>query len=122
MVQYDFEKLWLLAMGNSTLIVKAFKRLVNGEEGYEHLKGTSFILNPTVVTNNTHNLTNQQLAEYLGILALRPLHYYNQDGYIDLDMARVPSWVTASVVKSIPLIKIHNTKLKFLEENKICQD
>lgn len=122
MILYDFEKLWLLAMGNSELIVKAFKRLVNGESGYEHLKGQDFIVNPRVVTHNTHNLTNQQLAEYLGILAMRPLHYYYQDGYIDLDMTRVPSWVPASIVKSNPLIKIKQAKLKFIQEIKLCQD
>ncbi len=116
MILYDFEKLWLLAMGNSELIVKAFKRLVNSEAGYENLKGTDFIVNPRVITHNTHNLTYQQLAEYLGILAMRPLQYYQQDGYIDLDMARVPSWVPASIVKSNPLIKISKTKLKFIQE------
>ena len=109
-------------MGNSDLIVKAFKRLVNGESGYENLKGQDFIVNPRVVTHNTRNLTNQQLAEYLGILAMRPLQYYHQDGYIDLDMARVPSWVPASIVKSNPLINITQAKLKFIEEITLCQD
>lgn len=122
MVQYDFEKLWLLCYGNSELMVKAFKRLVNGEIGYGTLKGQDFIVNPTVITRNTHNLTYQQLAEYLGILALRPLHYYKQTGYIDLDMARVPSWIPATIVKKHPLISIDKSILKFKEETKLCQD
>lgn len=116
MITYDFEKLWILALGNSELIVEAFKRLVNGEPGYEKLKGQDFIINPRVVTHNTHNLTNQQLAEYLGLLAMRPLHYYKQGGYKDLEMARVPSWIHANIVKSNPLIQVIKTELKFIEE------
>ncbi|BAV81270.1 hypothetical protein [Vibrio phage VCPH] len=122
MIQYSYEKLWLLSFGNAEVLVKAFKKLYDGEPGYEVLKGDDFIVNPSVIIDNPYRLTYQQLAEYLGILALRPLIHFKQFGYTDLDMARVPSWVSASIVKTNPLIVINQSKLIFKEENIICQD
>lgn len=122
MIQFSYEKLWLLSFGNAEVLIKAFKKLHDGESGYEVLKGSNFIVNPSVVIDNPYRLTNQQLAEYLGILALRPLAHYKLHGYTDLDMARVPAWVSASIVKTHPLITIKQSKLIFKEENTICQD
>lgn len=120
MVKYNYEKLWLLSFGNAELIVKAFTKLAQGAKTYEALRGDNFIVNERIVIDNPYKLTYQQLAEYLGILALRPLQHYSLHGYTDLDMARVPSWVSASIVKTNPLIEIKQSKLIFIEET-ICQ-
>lgn len=122
MVKYDYEKLWLLSFGNAELIVKAFTKLAQGAATYECLKGDDYIVNERIVIDNPHKLSYQQLAEYLGILALRPLQQYILYGYTDLDMARVPSWVSASIVKSNPLIEIKQAKLIFIEETICHQD
>ena len=121
MLFYSYENLWTLAFGNAELIVKAFTKLYNKEEGYACLTGTDFIVNPKVIVTNKYNLTYQQRAEYLGMLALRPYSAYLQNGYTDLDMARIPDWVSAAVVREHPLIEINKSKLIFKEEN-ICQD
>ncbi|CAL9971261.1 hypothetical protein VPHD51_0034 [Vibrio phage D51] len=121
MLFYSYDKLWTLAFGNAELIVKAFTKLYFKEEGYACLAGNDFIVNPSVIVMNKYNLTYQQRAEYLGLLALRPYSSYHQNGYTDLDMARIPNWVSAAVVKEHPLIEIYKSKLIFKEEN-ICQD
>lgn len=122
MVRYDYEKLWLLSFGNAELIVKAFIKLAQGAATYGVLRGDDFIVNERTIIDNPHKLTYQQLAEYLGILALRPLQHYSLHGYTDLDMARVPSWVSASIVKTHPLIEIKQSKLIFIEETICHQD
>ncbi|CAL9957844.1 hypothetical protein VPHD249_0032 [Vibrio phage D249] len=121
MQRFSYEKLFRLAFGNAELIVEAFRLLYQKREDYQCLTGDDFIVNPRIIYHNTYNLTHQQLAEYLGILSLRSYAQYKTHGYTDLEMARIPSWVPADVVKSHPLIEIKANKLHFKEEI-LCQD
>lgn len=116
MIFYSFEKLWLLGLGNPMIMVKAFQELVAGTEGYEVLKGEDFIVHQGVVTQNPYNLSYQQLAEYLGLCALRNYQNYRTIGYTDLDMAHVPEWVQPEVVKNHPLISLNKSSLIFEKE------
>ena len=119
MIFFNFETIWLLALGNSELIVKLFHRLVNKDTGYKVLEGKSYIVNPQVITENPYNLNYQQLAEYLGILSLRNYQHYIINGNTDLDMAYIPEYIEPTVVTNNPLIEINQSNLIFKKE-KIC--
>lgn len=120
-MRFSYSKLFTLAFGNAEIIVKAFNKLYEKDAAYMCLTGEDFIVNPKVIYHNTYKLTYQQRAEYLGLLALRNYAHYSIHGHTDLEMARIPSWITADVVTNSPLIEIKQNKLIFKEEN-ICQD
>lgn len=120
-MRYSYSKLFTLAFGNAEIIVKAFNKLYEKDSAYMCLTGDDFIVNPKVIYHNTYNLTYQQQAEYLGMLSLRSYSHYSLQGHTDLEMARIPSWITADVVTNSPLIEIKSNKLIFIEEI-ICQD
>lgn len=113
---FNFETIWLLALGNPKIMIELFTELVSGTEGYEMLEGSDFILNPQVIIQNPYNLTYQQLAEYLGILALRNYQTFKTTRDTDLDMAYVPEYIEPRVVKTNPLIEIQKSKLIFKKE------
>lgn len=116
---FNYEALYLLALGNSEVMVKLFEDYIADNTGHDVLNGDNFILNPQVVTQNPYNLTYQQRAEYLGLCSLRNYQTYATTGYTDLNMAYVPEYIEPNVVKSNPLIRINKTELIFIEEN-IC--
>lgn len=116
MTFFDYEKIWLLALGNPMLMIKLFRKVVEQTEGYQTLEGENFILNPSVILDNPNNLTYQQLSEYLGLCALRNFQTYKQTRDTDIDMAYVPEYIHATVVKTNPLIQIHKSKLIFYKE------
>lgn len=115
---FDYEKIYVVSGGNSDLIVYYFKALAANPTMYPNLVGSSFILNETIVTKNPYKLTNRQLAEYLGVLALRSYANYKFTKDSGLDIEAFPSWVPKQVVTTNPLIAINRTKLNFIEEIK----
>lgn len=119
MVLFDFEKIWLLSLGQPHLILRYFKYLYLGYYDYRSLRGTNFILNPEIVINNPYKLSQQQLAEYLGICALRNYANYQQTGDADLELEYFPPWVPRQVVDTNPLFAIKQTKLIYLKENNL---
>lgn len=116
MILFDYEKIWLLSLGKPNLILLYFKRIYNKEPKYSCLIGNNFILNPEVVIENPYKLSKRQLAEYLGLCALRNYAKYQQFKDVDLEMEYFPPWIPRIVVDSNPLIAIDKTKLIFLKE------
>lgn len=116
MTFYSYENLWLIALGNSKIMVSLFKELVAGTEGYAALTGDDFIVHQGVVTQNPYNLTDQQLAEYLGICALRNYQDYRLTGLTDLEIAYVPEWIPQNVIINNPLLSINKSTILFHKE------
>ena len=115
---FDYERIYLLARGNSDLIVKLFNRMLTEPDAHQLLVGSSFILNESTIVNNPYKLSNRQLAEYLGILSLRNYAEYKFTNDPSLDMQYVPVWIPRSVIDTNPLIAINKSKIIFKEEIK----
>lgn len=118
MLFFDFEKIFLLAKGNSKSIVQLIRRMVSNPEMCKPLLGMSFIINESIIIDNPRKLSDRQLAEYLGILSFRSYAEYKFTGDSSLDMQYLPTWVHKSVVEENPLIAINKSKLTFIEEIK----
>lgn len=118
MLFFDYEKIFLIAKGNSKLMVDLIRRMYNEPEATKMLRGNSYILNEEVIVFNTYKLTNRQLAEYLGVLSLRNYAEYKFSGDSSLDMQVIPPWVPKVVFENNPLIAIQKSKITFIEEIK----
>lgn len=121
MILYDFEKIWLLSMGQPKLMIQYFSRLAWGNPNYFFLKGSSFIINPEVILDRRfriadQKLTEQQKAEHLGMCSLRNYANYRQAKDVDLELEYIPPWVPRIVVDESPLYTINRTKLIFISE------
>jgi hypothetical protein len=116
MTFYSYERLYVLSGGNSDLIVTYFNNLVRNIDLYSDLVGGSFIVNEKIITRNPYRLSNQVLAEYLGILSFRNYASYKFTRNPDLSIELLPPWVPKSVVENNPLIEIKQPNLKFSEE------
>lgn len=119
MIFYNFESLYIISGGNSDLLIKYFNTLCETPYMAKALIGSSFILNPTVILHNQFNLTNQQLAEYLGVLSIRNYTNYTLNGETSLDIVLVYPWIPRAVLESNPLIEIKQNKLHFTQEENI---
>lgn len=116
MLFYDYEKIYILSVGRSDLILHYLKKLKDEPDAHKMLLGNSFIINEDVVIRNTRHLTKQQLAEYLGILSIRSYSTYLLTEDSSLDMEMLYPWIPKTVVETNPLIAIKQTKLIFNEE------
>ncbi len=101
---YNYEKLCLLSMRRSNLILRYFKE--------HNIEGISFIRKEGIVTDNPFNLSDRTLAEYLGLCALR--NY--PETHLSLD--KLPPWIPLQVVKENPLVKLTENEIKFIHEEK----
>lgn len=117
MLFYDYEKIYILARGNSSLIVQIIRRMVDDPEAHVMLTGRSFILNENTIVYNKRKLSDRQLAEYLGLLSFRNYAEYSFSKDASLDMQYIPPWVPRAVIEHHPLIAINKSKLTFIEEN-----
>lgn len=117
MTFFNYENLWLLALGNPKVMVKLFTNYVDKGEGKEVLDGENFVLNPQVVIQNPYRLTYQQRAEYLGICALRNYQHYRQSGNTDIRMEYVPEYISPKVITTHPLIQIKDNLIILQKEN-----
>lgn len=118
MVFYDFEKMWIVSGGNSDLMLLYFKALVRGDSFALPLKGENFIVNEKIVTQNPEKFSNRELAEYLGLCALRNYSNYRIHGITSLELEYVPNWIPANVVRSNPLINLNKSTIYFINEEK----
>lgn len=116
MLFFDFEKIFLLAKGNSKSIVHLIRRMAENPEANKPLLGMSFIINESTIIDNNRKLSDRQLAEYLGILSFRSYAEYKFTGDPSLDMQYLPTWIPKQVVEENPLIAINKSKLNFIEE------
>lgn len=116
MILFDFEKIWLLSLGQPHLMIRYFKYLYLKRYDYRSLAGNNFIVNPEIIIRNPYRLSNQQLAEYLGLCALRNYANYQQSKEVNLELEYFPPWIPKQVVEANPLIELNKTKLIFLKE------
>lgn len=107
---FNYEKLYLAARGDSSTIVKLFKE--------ENVPGLNWILNESIVIDNPLLLSDRELAEYLGLCALRNYSDYTIYKSKDLDLYMIPLWIPEEVIKSNPLVEINKTHLIFKYEGK----
>lgn len=96
MRKFDYEKLYLLSLGESNTLLKFFRQ--------SNVTGNHYIKNERIVVANPHRLSDRTLAEYLGLCSLRT---YPE---VDLPVERLPPWVPMSIVQENPLIKLSNDK------------
>lgn len=116
MIFFNYEKLYVLSGADSSLIVLYFTNLVRDINMYKDLVGGSFVVNEKVITNNPYRLSNQQLAEYLGILSFRNYANYKFTRDSGLSLEMIPPWIPRDVLQNNPLIEIKSNKIIFNEE------
>ena len=117
MLFFDYEKIYVLSCGKSKQIVQYIKLLKHEPLKYKLLNGNSFILNEDIVVDNPLRLSDQQLAEYLGLLSLRSYDQYLLTSDSSLDMENLYPWIPREVVETNPLIAINQSKLIFIKES-----
>lgn len=93
MKRFNYEKIYLVSLGESTLMLRYFKDCCP--------YGDNYIKRPEIVTGNPLRLSDQHLAEYLGLCSLRK--YPDSD----LPLDYLPKWVPISVVQENPLVTIN---------------
>lgn len=101
---FSYEKIFLASRGDCSTILKLFK---------QETSGINWILNEDIVIKNPLRLSKQELAEYLGLCALRnysDLTLYNNK---DLDLNMIPLWIPDVVIKTNPLVTTNKTHLIF---------
>lgn len=116
MLFFNYEKIYILAAGQSHLIIDYLKNIKFKPEQYNALTGNSFVINENVILNNNYKLSKQQLAEYLGILSIRSYQHYLVSNDSSLDIQLLYPWIPREVVETNPLIAIKQNKLIFIEE------
>lgn len=93
MRKFNYEKIYLVSLGESSLLLRYFKE--------HNVDGDNYIKRPEIVTDNPLRLSDQHLAEYLGLCSLRK--YPDNDLHLDY----LPKWVPISVVQENPLVRIN---------------
>lgn len=112
MILFNYSAIYLLAKGDSSLIVKYLQARALGR--YENLKGLNFLVNTSILFNE--NYSDRQKAEFVGICSLRPFSDYKLQKKTNLHISRLPPWVSRHVVENNPLIEINQPNLKFKTE------
>lgn len=107
---FNYEKIYLAARGDCSTILKLFRE--------ENIPGLNWVLNEEIILNNPLKLTDRQLAEYLGLCALRNYSDYTLYKSKDLDLYMLPPWIPDIVILENPLITKTKTHLIFEKENK----
>lgn len=127
MLLFDWTKIYNEANGSPSGIVRIFRMLVNREvprnrkdpifKAYQKdYSGRSFLLNGDVLLYNRYMYTNHQVAEYLGLAALRSSADYYAYGKITLPLIHCP--VTEHEVVRNPLLFIIDDEVHFIYEDK----
>jgi hypothetical protein len=104
---YDYERIYLAARGDPSLILKLFF------EG-KTADGHSFIVNESVLKNQF--VSEQLRAEYLGLCSLRKYSDYKNNNTVDLQLDRVPPWIPMQVIRQNPFITTTSTQILFNKE------
>lgn len=108
MLFFNYEKLYLASRGDSTSIVKHFKN--------KETTGINWILNEEVIYVPELDITDQQLAEYLGMCALRNYADLKVYGFKHLYIKQIPPWIPSVVYETNPYLAINQNKLIFTYE------
>lgn len=104
MKSYNYEKIYLAARGDAKLIVNLFL--------YENVPGPNWVNNPEGIACLRDSHPVGEIAEYIGICALRPF------GQLDLTKDDIPPWVPWKVVKENTLIQVDGSLINFYLDKK----
>ena len=104
---YDYERLYLAARGDPSLILKLFFKDKTAD-------GFNFIVNEHVLKNPL--VSDLHKAEYLGLCSLRQYTDYKQQGIVDLKLERVPPWIPMQVIQQNPFITTTSNEILFYKE------
>jgi hypothetical protein len=112
MLFFNYTNIYLLARGDSYLIVRYLQEISKGR--YKDLIGYNFIVNPKILFNSKYSY--RVLAEYVGLCSLRNYSDFKLTKQTNLHISRLPIWVPDIAVKENPLIEINNSFLEFKSE------
>ena len=98
MLFFNYEKLYIATHGNSHLIIKHFKE--------KSTTGNNWIINESIIYYPPGGVSTQQLAEYLGMCALRNYADLRVYGKKHLDILRIPPWIPEEAYMTNPLMTI----------------
>lgn len=115
MLLFNYPAIYLLARGDSSLIVKYLQAMTKNR--YPNLKGLNFLINPNILFDVRY--TDREKAEFVGLCSFRRLSDYKLKKETKLHISRVPPWVTKTVVESNPLLIINQPYLEFRTEEKL---
>lgn len=120
MLFYSYEKLYLLARGDSAKIMELFaKLLANKRDAKACLSGNNWILNPQFMFLTKSNAI--QRAEFLGLLSFRHYAEYKSIGKTELSVRDLPSWVDLSKLTPSTLWEKEGNKIIFPTECPIIE-
>ena len=103
---FNYEKCYLLSLGDPDLLIQYFWDL---EEGYD------FIVNEDAIRSMF--VSSLHKAEYLGLCALRNYENYKNENMVNLSRDLIPPWVPIEQLTDNPLIELTATEVKLLKEN-----
>lgn len=102
---FDYEKIYLAAVGNPTLMLDYFR---------SDRTGRNWILNPRVLAEPW--VSDRLKAEYLGFCSLRPYNDYVTHKKVDLLISDLPPWVPLELARENPYLTVTNTHIIFNKE------
>lgn len=112
---YSYEKIYLLARGDSTKIMLLFKRLLDKKyDALSTLQGNNWIVNPSIFALTRED--NVRCAEFLGLLSFRHYAEYKCTGKTELSVRDLPSWVKLSSLTPSTLWSLHGNTIVFPTE------
>lgn len=112
MIRFNYENIYLLARGDSGLVVKYITAISNGQ--YKSLTGASYLVNPRELLRKG---TDQEIAEYVGLASFRDYSHYRITGDTRLPKTLIPPWVPDEIVISNKLIDVTDSHyITFLYE------
>jgi hypothetical protein len=112
MILFNYSAIYLLAKGDSSLIVSYLQAIALGN--YQNLKGLNFLVNTTLLFNDKYS--DREKAEFVGLCSLRNFSDFKLQNKTNLHISRIPPWVSKYVVENNPLIEINQPNLIFITE------
>lgn len=114
MLFFSYEKLYLVARGDSTRILSIFEYLLK-DKRYSFLGGNNWIVNPQFLLMSRAN--SIQKAECLGLLSFRHYADYKVLNNTSLALKDLPSWVDLSKLTPSTLWQKEGNTIVFPTEN-----
>lgn len=111
MIRFNYEKIYLLARGDSELIVKYILAMSEGK--YKSLSGASYLLNPEKLALCKESYVAK--AEYIGLASYRDYNQYKIYRETGLLKSHLPAWIPTEAILNNPLLNVsqHNISFQF---------
>jgi hypothetical protein len=126
MLLFSWKKIYRKSGGMSSRIILILKTMLNTtipknrwdptyKYFYEDFSGTSFLINPYDLLQNSFRWTKKEIGDYVGLASFRSLGEYRATGKKTLDLAHSPIGIDA--INKNRLLRVENGEIHFYYED-----